>query len=190
MELVSSSDLVLLLIKKATELEGPEETGIMGKKALQKALYFLNQDHNIFKFKWGDFGPFSGEIQQIVEDLSANGNILIKDILTKKQDAIIKNMKFSVDNNPNFSNIEFPPDVVASVDKVTKFISGYKPRDLELLASVHYWAKKELFFTDKYTPEYVYEKLLELKPDAGFTKNDVEKAIATLEFNSYLTQKN
>jgi len=185
-QLVSSSDIVLLLIKKATEIEGPEETGIMGKKALQKALYFLNQDHNIFKFKWGDYGPLCGEIQQIVEDLSANGKILIKDIPTKKQDAIIKNMKFSVDNNPNFSDIEFPPDVVASVDKVTKFISGYKPRDLELLASVHYWAKKRQVLTDEYDSGYVFEKLLELKPDAGFTVKDVEKAIDTLEYHEYL----
>jgi len=99
-------------------------------------------------------------------------------------------MIFSTETNPDFSSIEFPPEVEEVITKVSKFVSGYKPRDLELLASVHYWAKKELFFTDKYTPEYVYEKLLELKPDAGFTKNDVEKAIATLEFNSYLTKKN
>ena len=186
MQLVSSSDIVLLLIKRATEIEGPEETGIMGKKALQKALYFFNQDHNIFKFKWGDYGPLCNEIQQIFMDLAASGNILIKDIPTKKQDAVIKNMKFSEEKNPNFSDIEFPLDVVATVDKVVKFISGYKPRDLELLASVHYWAKKQQFFLDKYDPEYVFEKLQELKPDAGFTLKEIKQRIETLEYNEYL----
>jgi len=41
MQLVSSSDIVLLLIKRATEIEGPEETGIMGKKSTAKGALFL-----------------------------------------------------------------------------------------------------------------------------------------------------
>ena len=73
MQLVSKSDTALLLIKKASEIEGLETPGIMGKKAFQKSLYFLNQHHNIFKFGWGDYGPFCAEIQQIAEDLKANG---------------------------------------------------------------------------------------------------------------------
>ena len=58
MQLVSKSDIALLLIKKASEIEGLETPGIMGKKAFQKSLYFLNQHYNIFKFGWGDYVPF------------------------------------------------------------------------------------------------------------------------------------
>lgn len=186
LELVSKSDIALLLIKKASEIEGLETPGIMGKKAFQKSLYFLNQHHNIFKFGWGDYGPFCTEIQQIAEDLKANGKIIVKEIPTKKEGAIIQNMTFSQENNTDFSETEFPSDLEKLITNVTKFLSGYKPRDLELLASVHYWAKKEQFFTDKYTAEYIYEKLLELKPDAGFTEKDVDKALTTLEFQEYL----
>jgi len=186
MQLVSKSDIVLLLIKKASEIEGLETPGVMGKKALQKGLYFLNQRHNIFKFKWGDYGPLSGEIQQIAEDLKSYGKIIVKEIPTKKEGAVIQNMTFSQESNPNFTNIEFPSDLEESITKVTRFQSGYKPRELELLASVHYWGKKQQFFTDTYTPEYIYDKLLELKPDAGFTQKDVEKTLGILENHGYL----
>jgi len=70
---VLNEDIVLLLIKKATEFQGAKITGIMGKKALQKSLYFFNLKHDIFSFKWGDYGPISAEIQQIVEDLISSG---------------------------------------------------------------------------------------------------------------------
>ncbi len=209
MQLASNSDIALLLIKKASEieqLETPEimgkvkksnengtiskeqqTPGIMGKKAFQKSLYFLNQHRDFFKFKWGDYGPLSAEIQQIAEDLKANGQIIVKEIPTEKQGAIIQNMTFSQENNTDFSEIEFPLDLEDLIIKVTKFVRCYRPRDLELFASVHYWAKKEQFFADEYTAEYIYDKLLELKPDAGFTMKNVKDALGTLEFQEYLS---
>jgi len=186
MQLISKSDIALFLIKKASENEKLETPGVMGKKALQKSLYFLNQDHNIFKFRWGDYGPLSGEIQQIAEDLKSSGKITVKEIPTNKEGAVIQHMTFSKESNTNFTDIEFPPDLEKSITKVTRFLSGYKPRDLELFASVHYWGKKEQLLTDVYTSDYIFEKLLELKPDAGFTQKDVEKAIHVLEYNEYL----
>ncbi len=185
LQLVSKNNIALLLIKKASEIEGLTP-GIKGKKAFQKSLYFLNQHHNIFKFGWGDYGPLCAEIQQIAEDLKANGKIIVKEITTRKEGAIILNMTFSQENNTHFSEIEFPSDLEKLIAKVTKFLSSYEPRDLELLASVHYWAKKEQFFTDKYTVEYIYKKLFELKPDAVFTEKDVKEALTTLESQEYL----
>jgi len=185
-KLVSKSDIVLLLIKKASEIEKVETPGVMGKKALQKSLYFLNQEHPIFKFKWGDYGPLSGEIQQIAEDLKANGKINVKEIPTLKKGAVIQHMTFSKESNTSFAEIEFPLGLEDSITKVTRFLSGYTPRKLELLASVHYWAKKQQLITDEYTPEYLHEKLLELKPDAGFTPKDVKEALDTLEYHEYL----
>jgi len=63
MQLFSKSDIALLLIKKASEAEKPEIKGIMGKKAFQKSLYFLNQNYPIFKFKWGDYGPLQENLR-------------------------------------------------------------------------------------------------------------------------------
>lgn len=182
----SGKDIALLLIKKASDVEGLQVSGIMGKKALQKALYFFNLDHGVFNFKWGDYGPLSAEIQQIAVDLEANRNIIIQEIETKKEGAVIKNMKFSPENNPYFSDIKFPDKIDLTLNDVIYFIKGRSPRELELLASVHYWAKKQEFVLDEYTVEYIFDKLTELKPDAGFKKQDVERAIQILESSKYL----
>ncbi|WP_042683963.1 hypothetical protein [Candidatus Nitrosotenuis chungbukensis] len=182
----SGRDITLLLIKKATEIEGLEISGIMGKKALQKSLYFFNLDQGIFNFKWGDYGPLSGEIQQIAEDLESNGNIIVQGIETKKEGAIIKNMKFSSENNPNFAEIKFPNEIESRLNEVIRFIKGKSPRELELLASVHYWAKKQEALLDEYTPDYIFDKLTDLKPDAGFTLQDVKRALETLGSSNYL----
>ena len=69
---------------------------------------------------------------------------------------------------------------------IVKFTAGRGPRELELLASVHFWAQKQLDLADEYTVEYCHEKLVDLKPDAGFKLADVERAIQTLEDNGFL----
>jgi len=190
MNSVSGKDIALLLIKKATEVEGLQNNGIMGKKALQKALYFFNLNHNIFSFKWGDYGPLSAEIQQIAGDLEANKNVIVEEIETKKEGAVIKNMKFSPENNPYFSDIKFPKEIDSTLNNVVRFIRGRSPRDLELLASVHYWAKKQESLLDEYTLDYILDKLTELKPDAGFKEADIKRAIEILESDHYLGSKN
>lgn len=187
MVLPTKNDVVLLFIKKSTDNESAEIKGVMGKKALQKGMYFFNEYVDSFSFKWHDYGPMSTELQQIAQDLISNGNAVVTEIPTKKQGAFITNMTFSSDHNCYFDDIEFSSEINSTLDKIVKFCSGKKPRELELLASVHYWAKKQQFMQDEYTVEYIHDKLTELKPDAGFTTKDVENAINTLEFNEYLT---
>jgi len=186
MALASKSDIVLLFIKKATDNEKVEIPGVMGKKALQKSMYFFNERINSFYFKWRDYGPFSGELQQIAQDLILNGNAVVKEIPTGKEGATIQNLTFSSEHNLYFSEIKFPDDVDKKLNEIIKFTSGKKPRELELLASVHFWAKKQQFMLDEYTSKYIHNKLTELKPDAGFNESNVKGAIETLEFNEYL----
>jgi len=183
---VLKEDIVLLLIKKATEFQGTQTIGILGKKALQKSLYFFNLKHDIFNFRWGDYGPISGEIQQIAKDLISNGNVTVTDVDTMKQGAVIQNMKFSDVTNVDFLETKFPLNIDQDLDEIVHFIAGRSPRDLELLASVHFWAQRQYSMFEEYTVEYILEKLTELKPDAGFTKSDVESAINTLKSHKYL----
>ncbi len=182
-KVASNNSIVLRLIQKATENPNVEVKGVMGKKALQKSLYFFNLKHGFFNFKWADYGPLSGEVQQIVQDLHFGGKITINDIETKKPDVFIKNMKY-VDGSADFT--AFPPDLDDTLDDIVKFTAGKGPRSLELLASVHFWAQRQQDLTDEYTAEYCHEKLTELKPDAGFKIEDVEQAIKTLEVNDFL----
>ncbi|MCE2507552.1 MAG: hypothetical protein J4F36_14015 [Nitrosopumilaceae archaeon] len=182
----NKNDVVLLLIKKATENKKIEIPGIIGKKALQKSMYFFNESFNLFTFKWRDYGPLSGELQQIASDFIDNGKVIVKDIPTQKSGIYTRNLTFNYDYNSYFSNIEFTEEINEKMDKIIQFISGKSPRELELLASVHYWAKRQTAMLDEYTVEYIHEKLTELKPDAGFTSKDVENAVNTLQFQDYL----
>lgn len=176
MALYSNRSIVLRLIQKATE-EHPD--WLLGKKALQKSLYFFNLNHDYFSFKWDDFGPMSGEIQQIVHDLEASGRIKIKPSKTKKPDIFIKNIKY-VSKEPE---LYVPQNIHDGLDAVMEFVAGQNSRKLELFASVHFWAIRN---DDNDMAEYVYQKLEELKPEAGFTKTDVEDAIKELRKNKIL----
>ena len=178
-----NNSIVLRLIQKATENPNVKSKGVMGKKALQKSLYFFNLKHDCFNFRWADYGPLSGEVQQIVQDLDSGNKIDIKDIETKKPEICIKNMQY-VENSADFS--DFPSDLDFSIDEIVKFTAGKEPRELELLASVHFWAQRQQDLSDEYAVEYCHEKLMELKPDAGFTRSDVERAIEILEDNKFL----
>ncbi len=182
--IATNKSIVLRLIQKATDNPGAEVKGIIGKKALQKSIYFFNLKHNRFSFRWADYGPLSGEVQQIFHDLAYGNKITIKDIKTKKENAYIKNMLY-VKDSLDFEG-GFPPELDKTLDEIIKFTAGRGPRDLELLASVHYWAQKQQELTDECTADYIYEKLTELKPDAGFTSTDVKRAIQNLEDGNFL----
>lgn len=179
---LTKEDIVLSLIKKATEYPGTESKGIHGKKALQKSLYLFNQKFNMFSYRWGDYGPLCGEIQHIAEDLITKGHVIITDVPTKKQEAVIKNLQFS----DSAYDVTIPDDVNHELDETVSFVAGRSPRDLELLASVHFWAVRQQDLMDEYSVEYILEKLTELKPDAHFIQKDVEYAIDVLETHTYL----
>ena len=185
-ETITHEDIVLNLIKKATDYSGLDHNGIMGKKALQKSIYFFHLKNRIFRFRWGDYGPISGEIQQIAYDLISNGNVKVKEIDTANNRAVIQNLLFSEENNPGFSDVKIPSGIDSDLNYIIKFVAGKSPRELELLASVHYWADKQMTMSDEYTADYVHEKLTELKPDAGFKKTDVESAIQSLKDEGFL----
>ena len=187
-ENLTNEDVVLALTKKATEYEGTENKGVHGKKALQKSLYFLNEKFHFFGFRWGDYGPLSDEIQQIAGDLIARGNITVTKIPTKKDGIFVQQMKYSSKDDSYFENLGIPNELDSELNEIIKFTAGKSPRNLELLASVHYWATRQQDLLDEYSVEYVLEKLTELKPDAGFKQSDVESAIETLVTHEYLPE--
>lgn len=92
---ITNEDVVLALVKKATEYPAVGgKRGVRGKKALQKSMYFFNQKIRRFSFRWGDYGPFSQEIQFIAADLVEMGSIGIERIPTGKKGAVIGHMTY------------------------------------------------------------------------------------------------
>lgn len=180
MTTVSNDSIVLRLIQKATK---HPNKGVMGKKALQKSIYLFNLNHSSFYFRWADYGPLSGEVQQIVQDLDSGNQISITDVQTKKPNLFVKKMAY-VEGSDDFT--DFPPDLDEKLDDIVKFTADESPRELELLASVHFWAQRQHDLFGKYTAEYCHEKLTDLKPRAEFTIVDVKRAIKKLVNNKFL----
>ena len=174
----SHKSTVLRLIQRATS-DYPD--WILGKKALQKSFYFFNLECGIFSFRWADYGPLSGEIQQIARDLEAVSRIEITDVGTNNPNATFKSMKYVQESD----DFPVPPELDAALGKTLNFVAGRSTRELELLASVHFWAKRNM---DGDIVEDVYFMLNELKPDAGFTKEDVANSINILRENGLLPQ--
>ena len=181
----TKSDIVLLLFQKATDRK-TSNPGIIGKKALHKSLYFFNESFNLFDYKWRDYGPFSEEIQQMAFDFMSTKRINTVQIPTKKSGIFITKMTFNHERNPDFADIEFTGEINAKMDEIVGFIDGRTPRDLELLASVHYWAIRQHAISGKYTVQYIHDALVKLKPDAGFTPDNVKYAIDELKSHKYL----
>ena len=167
--------IVARLIQKATD-EHPNWA--LGKKALQKSLYFVNIKHNTFSFRWADYGPFSGEVQQIVRDLEAANKIQITDTLTKKSNVYLKSIKYKAPHDENIQQMD------EYLNETMEFVANHTSRDLELWASVHYWAQRHTHEDNLAT--YVYNVLKMLKPDAGFTEDNINDAIITLKENKLL----
>ncbi|WOV93764.1 MAG: hypothetical protein R1F52_03810 [Candidatus Nitrosoabyssus spongiisocia] len=183
--LTINESIILQYIKKATDNSRVNKRGVLGKKALQKCMYFFNLNENYFYFKWADYGPFSKELQNIAGFLIDSEKINVEKEKTGKKNAITQILTFK-DETKIYDKL--PENVNAKIDEIIKFSSGLNPRELELLASVHFWAEREQGYLEKYTSEYILEKLTDLKPDAGFKKDDVEWAIEKLEDNGFLAK--
>lgn len=182
MMMASNTSIVLRLIQKAAANQKTAARGMPGKKALQKSVYLFNLEHGYFNFKWADYGPFSAEVQQIAHDLAYCGKINIREIPTKKEGAVIQSMQYVKD----FGTLEnFPSDMDATLERIVGFIEGRKPRELELLASVHYLAQRQLQQAGTYDTESVHQLLSKLKPSAGFTLGDVGEALQALKAGGF-----
>ena len=152
---------------------------VIGKKTLQKSLYFAGPDNGPFRFRWEDYGPYSGEAMQIAHDLVASGMMSIDRVKAGGSGIPDKGMR-CVSVLPDFA----VPDLVdTALERAVKFAAGRTPRDLELLASVHFWARR---VSRKDAVRYSCMMLDGLKPYSVFTNEEVAGAIKCLADNGFL----
>ena len=155
---------------------------VIGKKTLQKSLYFAGPDNGLFRFRWEDYGPYSGEAMQIACDLVATGRIAITKTKVGSSGIPKKGMTY-VSGPPDF---EVPRLIEAAIGKAMKFAAGRSPRDLELLASVHFWARR---VGREDAVKYSCQMLDGLKPYSVFTSEEVAWAVKCLAVDGFLFLK-
>jgi hypothetical protein len=95
-----------------------------------------------------------------------NGRTQLNISLTKNGKSIIANNKL-------------PQNLAKSIDNIHNLLKEKKPREMELLASIHYIAKDEIEI------EEIYNILLQLKPESEFTEDEITASRIELE-NKFL----
>ena len=113
----------------------------LGDLAVHKTLYFFNQSSEIYRFTWGDRGPYSGEVQQILHDLQARGWIskgqfgrcTIDGCQVPDMDETANHYYYAGRKNPP----EISTELLQSVRDALKFTASKTVIEMELLSSAH-----------------------------------------------------
>ena len=179
-EPISVTRVKKFMVLRLVQIANRDHPGwIIGNKTLQKSLYFAGPDNGLFRFRWQDYGPYSGEAMQIACDLVATGRLMITKSDMKVAGIARKGMTY-VSRPPDF---EVPRLIEAAIGRAVKFAAGRTPRELELLASVHFWARR---VDQNDAVQYSRQMLDGLKPYSVFTSDEVAGAVKCLAKNDFL----
>ena len=170
------SDIVLTLVRMASEYAKFR----LGSTAIHKTLYFFNQKYYKFQFKWGEHGPYSGMLQQILHDLQAAGWIRKTCFVKYEEYDFLKCGNNTVKNHYVYVEKRIPPeiskDLCNALHETLEFTSTKTQADLELLGSVHMLLhsfgapegrQARIAYMDGFSPK--------------FTRQDLERAMDELE---------
>lgn len=187
LKVIDRDSIVLRLVQKAS----PE--GVEGKIPLQKMLYFFSRRQGGIYYRWEHRGPFSPVIHGVISYLINTCKIRAEPVPAGRDGATISRMTYPVHaggSNGGASLVRIPDEFERELDSVLEFAGrvDYKrrPREMDLLASVHFLAASYLKRDGRYDAERVNDHLAALDPKAGFDLEDVKRAIKILEAASYL----
>jgi uncharacterized protein YwgA len=152
---------------------------VPGKKALHKIIYFANLRAETYAFQWHKYGPYSEELNYILDDAIMEGlvDVAPTDLLVRNGQQL--NMKLS---NIGLDILKSSHSMNASVKKSVNFaydiLKEKNPRQMELLASTHYILTQS---NDQMNAKSIWDVLITLKPHSGYTQDDVAMAIKELK---------
>jgi len=153
---------------------------VPGKKALHKITYFTNLQTNDFLYRWNNYGPYSEEVQQFFDDSYLN-DIIAVDPKPLKNTAIQYNTSLTKEGNVLLQQMKSENKTVKRIDSAIDFsytlLHDKSPREMELLASVHYIADYDC----TYDTERIWEIINKLKPESNFSKEEVEESLNILK---------
>ena len=152
---------------------------VPGKKALHKIIYFANLRAETYSFQWHKYGPYSEELNYILDDAIMEGLIDVTPTNLRVRNGQQLNMKLSSSGLDILkSSHSTNTSVKKSVDFAYDVLSGKNPRQMELLASTHYILAES---NDEMNAKSVWNVLMTLKPYSGYTQDEVTMAINELK---------
>ena len=149
---------------------------IPGKKAFQKIFYFINEKFNMYRFQWNKFGPYSEELKYELDDLTMKSCIKVTPV-SLANGATQSNIELTEEGKRTLNESIGEKEFDRTLQEVYDFLKNKKPRDMELLASIHYILKTE----PGATVEYIQDILDELKPDSHFNLDEIQTSFNLLK---------
>lgn len=145
---------------------------VKGRKALHKILYFAGLKTNLFKYQWYEYGPYSPELSYKITDHVFDQSL---DVKGARYD-----MSLSASGGRMLGRSRYKELDSAILWAHEILGKDMPPRQLELVASVHY------LLSCVGEQNKVHGFMERLKPAANFTAGDVEQALRFLEEKSVI----
>jgi len=160
---------------------------VKGKKALHKIIYFTNLQTEDFLYRWNNYGPYSEEVQQFYEDASIDNIIKVREeslggSATQYNMSLDQSGKKMLEELANNKNINHDR-ILSAINSSYELLNGMSPREMELLASVHYVTT----YDPNQDSRRIWEIIDKLKPESNFSLEEVE-GFLTILCNNHLIQ--
>ena len=144
-------------VLKAVEVFGT----VRGRKALHKILYFANLKEHMFKYQWYKYGPYSPDLAPTI------ANHVSSESLRVEKDESGGNTRYDMSlaaGGIRLLGHDPEIEIDAAVEWAHDLLDRMDPREMELMASVHYLASCVREQGE------VYGLMQRLKPAANFAK--------------------
>ena len=153
---------------------------VPGKKALHKILYFTNLQTHDFTYRQNNFGPYSEDIQQFYVDASSDNTILVREEALNEV-AIQYNISLDQRGKTQLETLTSDETINhkvidSAIDFAYDLLNDKNPRQMELLASVHYITNYDC----ELDSERIWGIINTLKPKSNFSLDEVEEALDIL----------
>lgn len=144
---------------------------VKGRKALHKILYFTNLKTNMFKYQWYTYGPYSPELAYKIADHVCDKSLDVQE--HGSGDMTRYDMSLSAGGSKLLARASHP-DIDSALDRVHALLHGMSPRQMELLASVHF------IVMSGHEQSKAGQVLKSLKPASDFKDDEIRWAVEFL----------
>jgi len=154
---------------------------IPGRKAFQKLIYFISEKIPLsFDFRLYWFGPYSRELSNVLDDLILRNLVVIKSGDSYPQITLTNELSVEKFIASNLSSNER-----RYIEDIVEIFKNCSPRELELLATIHFICK-HTYGIEKLTDDEIVKIVKSIK-GAKFSDDEIRKAIEFLKKNKMIT---
>ncbi len=153
---------------------------------MQKITYFTNLEIRRYRFQWDRYGPFSQELSYQVDDMARESYLdLTSEPLVIRQGSRI-DICLTERGKKKLQEEKLPLIYKKRIVFVHDFLKNKEPREMEILASVHFIIATYYKLGRKLSARMVWEEISRVKPDSQIRLYEGNKAHCELRSGNLL----